>query len=385
MALLFVTRNIESNYGGGIVSLRNLRLCKEIDPETTVVSLSGNKTKSDNSNKLIFLHCRKSRIRTLLNSLLFLCGGLGLSDLGKIVKMLEDGSYTTMFFDGSYYGRLVKLVHKKYPEILQIVFFHNIEEKFYRDMVRSLGLRYISVYLAAYYNEFLSARYCNKVIALNQREANELRRLYKRKVDIIIPVSLKDRFCEEKIRKNNTVGPIKLLFAGSLFYANYDGIKWFVNNVMNKVEAYLFIVGSGFEKKREEFTRQNVMVVGSCSDMSEFYYDSDVVVLPIFSGAGMKVKTAEALMYGKMILGTSEAFEGYKINDFERVGGLCNTKYEFIKKINELSERKDDCRFNAYSRDIFCRYYKENDSNNRMIASSMKDYNGPRYSGKVST
>jgi len=37
------------------------------------------------------------------------------------------------------------------------------------------------------------------------------------------------------------------------------------------------------------------------------------VILPIISGSGMKTKTAEALMYGKSIIGIKEAFEGYKM------------------------------------------------------------------------
>lgn len=39
------------------------------------------------------------------------------------------------------------------------------------------------------------------------------------------------------------------------------------------------------------------------------------MVMPIFSGSGMKVKTAEALMYGKFLIGTKEAFEGYEIDE----------------------------------------------------------------------
>ncbi len=39
----------------------------------------------------------------------------------------------------------------------------------------------------------------------------------------------------------------------------------------------------------------------------------DYIISPIFVGGGMKVKTCEALMYGKNIIGTSESFEGYDI------------------------------------------------------------------------
>ena len=33
-----------------------------------------------------------------------------------------------------------------------------------------------------------------------------------------------------------------------------------------------------------------------------FYQNAELMVMPIFSGSGMKVKTAEALMYGKFLM-----------------------------------------------------------------------------------
>lgn len=42
----------------------------------------------------------------------------------------------------------------------------------------------------------------------------------------------------------------------------------------------------------------------------------------------MKTKTAEALMYGKTIIGTKEAFEGYVLD--EKAMKLCSNAQEFI-------------------------------------------------------
>lgn len=64
----------------------------------------------------------------------------------------------------------------------------------------------------------------------------------------------------------------------------------------------------------------------------------------------MKVKTAEALMHGKTIVGTKEAFEGYETNTpgifFE-----CHDKNEFINAINKLLSQKH--LYNADSRELF--------------------------------
>lgn len=69
----------------------------------------------------------------------------------------------------------------------------------------------------------------------------------------------------------------------------------------------------------------------------------------------MKVKTCEALMYGKTILGTTESFVGYELN-YDKVGAICNTKEEFIETINNYCAIKR-MKFNNYNRKCFIEKY----------------------------
>ncbi|HSF13623.1 MAG TPA: glycosyltransferase, partial [Erythrobacter sp.] len=50
---------------------------------------------------------------------------------------------------------------------------------------------------------------------------------------------------------------------------------------------------------------------GAVDDLSPWYAGAALVIAPILSGSGMKTKVAEALMHGKRVAGTSEAFVGY--------------------------------------------------------------------------
>ena len=79
----------------------------------------------------------------------------------------------------------------------------------------------------------------------------------------------------------------------------------------------------------------NIEIYSNVPDLNPFFDDADFVVLPILSGSGMKVKTAESLMNGKFIIGTDEAFRGYDIT--EKVGVICNSAQEFIVAINNLN------------------------------------------------
>lgn len=101
----------------------------------------------------------------------------------------------------------------------------------------------------------------------------------------------------------------------------------------------------------------NIEVHGYVKDLAQFYYQADAVILPIFSGGGMKTKTAEALMYGCPIIGTKEAFEGYKL-DFCKIGGMANTKEDMIISINKLKEDPESVKkASEYARSIFKQLY----------------------------
>lgn len=116
--------------------------------------------------------------------------------------------------------------------------------------------------------------------------------------------------------------------------------------------------------KEEEPIMHDVEVIGSVPDLTPYINEADIMILPIFKGSGMKVKTCESLMFGKNILGTDEAFEGYDA-DYDRIGGKCNTADDFIGKINDFITSPRP-RFNTYSRQLYLERYSESTLSEKM-------------------
>ena len=100
-------------------------------------------------------------------------------------------------------------------------------------------------------------------------------------------------------------------------------------------------------------------MVGTVKDLSKYYLSADAIVAPIFKGAGMKVKVAEAYMYGKYIFGTNEAFEGYILTPSTFV---CNTKTEFIESLNLFFSNKARSKNSAENRLVFQENYSSETS-----------------------
>ena len=55
-------------------------------------------------------------------------------------------------------------------------------------------------------------------------------------------------------------------------------------------------------------------MVESPENMEPLFEKCDILAIPIFDGAGMKVKFAEGLSYGKIVVSTSFGAVGYDVN-----------------------------------------------------------------------
>lgn len=256
----------------------------------------------------------------------------------KIIKQIIKIKPSIVFYEGPYWGYIIEKLKKVLENTTFVLFMHNIEKEYYRNL-KDKSYSYKMLYKVTCINEKKSVNYADKIIVLNNRDAKLLKDTYNRKSDMLLPINMEDIFDFNKI--NFRVEEKTLLFIGSLFPPNYDGILWFINNVMAELKDYsLIIVGRNFENVKNDLERDNVFVIGSVDNLEEFYYKYPVLVMPILYGSGMKVKTAEALMYGKTIIATKEALEGY---DTSNVNGIyeCNSKEEFIYTIkNVFSEKK---------------------------------------------
>ena len=130
-----------------------------------------------------------------------------------------------------------------------------------------------------------------------------------------------------------------------------NAIDFLLLKVLPYVDAHLTIVGSNLDRLGVNESSK-LTIVPNAPDLTPYLQDADVMVLPIFKGSGMKTKTCEAMMFGKYIIGTTEAFEGYEIDS--SFASVCNSAEEFIHAINNF---KPSTNFSEYSRNCYLQKY----------------------------
>lgn len=269
-------------------------------------------------------------------------------------EIIAHTPFDVIFISQSYFGGYAKFV-KRIANVPVVTFFHNAEIDYFlsirkKNKQRLSGLFYMTKVIL---NEFFAVRKSDSIITLNERDSIALKKYYGKGADFVLPTTFKDTYEEGKVDKTNL--DIDYLFVGSCFFANTEGLQWFINNVFPFVKGHLYIVGNGMDKYEFSNLTDRIHILGFVDDLSVYYNRSKMVISPILSGSGMKTKTAEALMYGKTIIGTKEAFEGYIINP--KCMKLCDSAEEFIQVLNQLYSMEIGV-VNMDARSHFIAHYK---------------------------
>jgi len=108
-----------------------------------------------------------------------------------------------------------------------------------------------------------------------------------------------------------------VVFTGAMdYYANIDGVVWFVDNVWRRVhagapDALFHIVGSNPTRDVLALRdRPGVRVVGRVPDMRPYLAHANAVVAPLRLARGVQNKVLEALAMARPVVATSNALQG---------------------------------------------------------------------------
>ncbi len=120
--------------------------------------------------------------------------------------------------------------------------------------------------------------------------------------------------------------PGRILFSGTMSYApNADAARWFATEVLDRIrerrpEATLAIVGPDPSRRLRALGRKaGVEVTGRVPDLRPRLAEAQVVVAPLLSGGGTKLKVIEAMAAGRPVVATSVGAAGIEASDGEQL------------------------------------------------------------------
>lgn len=296
------------------------------------------------SDQLVVVELARPLKQALTSKLRALGGyidGVDSDSIEIVLQKIEKETVSKVFVDGSNMGEMVRALKTRFPDIEVCTFFHNVEVRFFYGSFRlNKSIHSLAVLVANYLAERKAVRYSDKIVCLSTRDSHLLQRVYGRPATHISAMALEDKLPQDKRGQPTPRTEKFILFVGGSFYANSEGIKWFVKHVVPRISIKTCIVGRGLEDLKTELEcNGGVEVVGAVDSLADWYTKAQFIIAPIFDGSGMKTKVAEALMFGKKIVGTPEAFSGYG-DDVDEAGWMCSTADDFVGAIGQAMDEE---------------------------------------------
>jgi glycosyltransferase involved in cell wall biosynthesis len=116
-----------------------------------------------------------------------------------------------------------------------------------------------------------------------------------------------------------------IFYFGSMdWLPNQEAVAWFLEKCWEKVhkavpQAKLIIAGRGMPLEFFHITRPNVMIVENVENGRQFFRQHQVMIVPLLSGSGLRIKIIEGMAYGKAIVSTAIGAEGIAYSNKENI------------------------------------------------------------------
>ena len=198
---------------------------------------------------------------------------------------------------------------------------------------RKLYLQFLARRLKAYETEQINR--FHKIFAISEPDRQSILKFGCEISLDVFPVALDFREYQPVTLK--TTFPT-LFHLGSMDWGpNKEGIEWFLSEVWPDIEELnselrFYIAGKNMPRHIFEYDSDNVVVEGQIFDAVEFMNSKSIMIVPLLSGTGMRVKILEGMAMNKCIIATSIAAEGIVCENGKDIL-LANSPDEFFRCI----------------------------------------------------
>ncbi|MBK7635752.1 MAG: glycosyltransferase [Saprospiraceae bacterium] len=266
----------------------------------------------------------------------------------KLIELLQNNDFDVIQLETLYLAPYIDVI-KKYSKALITMRAHNIEFEIWERIssntkftFKKWYLKYLTGKLKRFELENLN-KY-DYLIAVSERDLVKFKTLGYKNGAMSSPIGLDIRNYNLKI---NNKANSDICFIGALdWMPNMEGLMWFLDRVwpeINKKYPHVkfHIAGRNTPDKLHEMNLPNVVVHGEVTNAISFMDTYNTMVVPLFSGSGMRVKILEGMALGKTIITTGMGKEGIHAVDGVQLLEASDVQ-SFIQKISDTLDGRID-------------------------------------------
>lgn len=296
----------------------------------------------------------------------------------KLKKILSEDNYDVVQFEGLYLSSYIETVRKLSAAKI-ILRAHNIEYVIWER-------------LAASTKNFIKKKYL-KILA-SQLKRYELKMW--NEYDAVVPITIVDKAMLEKMQCRvplqtaplgidtseysfcpDVPGQFSVFHLGSMdWMPNIEAVEWFLKHVYKELikkipDIKIYLAGKNMPSRIKSMAEKNLIIEDAISDSKKYLFDKSVMIVPLLSGGGMRVKIIEGMALGKPVVSTAIGAEGINYTRNENIL-IAETPQQFCDAIFKLKTDKDFYRLIAKN----ARELVEKEYDNAAIAKDLLSFYG---------
>ena len=256
-----------------------------------------------------------------------------------LTEILKGETFDIIQFESLFLTPYINLI-KRYSTARLVLRAHNIEHLIWYRLAQEttlplnkLYLKHLAKTLQSY--ELSVMNKLDGIAAITRKDEEQFKMLGCTKLVSTIPFGIA---CPEIAVENNAILPKTLFHIGSMnWLPNQEGIRWFLQECWPLVhvkfpEVRLVLAGREMPHWMLSIVMAGVEIRGEVPDASQFMCENGIMIVPLFSGSGVRVKIVEAMALGKTVITTSIGAEGIMCQHQKNIL-IADTPTEFLETI----------------------------------------------------
>ncbi|MDW3649646.1 MAG: glycosyltransferase family 4 protein [Bacteroidia bacterium] len=238
----------------------------------------------------------------------------------ELQKLLRSNKYDIVQLETLFMAPYIDTIREMNPKAFVSLRIHNIEHIIWQrraenedNPIKKLLFEVTSSRMKAYEELVYKSNAYDALIPITNVDLGKARELGAKEPFMFINTGV-DLETIDRTEKEFEFPSI--FYIGALDWGpNVEGLRWFLKYVWpliqaNYPEVKFYIAGRRMAPDFLKKPMENVVLMGEVDESEPFIKSHAVMVVPLLSGSGLRIKIVEAMAYGKAVVATRIASEG---------------------------------------------------------------------------
>lgn len=294
-----------------------------------------------------------------------------------IIKTLKSNSFDIVLLESLFTTPYIETV-RTYSSSKIILRSHNLEYIIWQRLskesinpAKKIYLRLLSSQLKNYELDVL--RKIDGIATISNQDKKKYNELKCPVKTETIPFGIETKnYIKNKINRND--GKLKFFHIGAMDWKpNLEAVGWLLDEIWPKIQkkipnAELHLAGKNMPDWLFKKGNLNVFNHNEVKDSSKFISEHDIMLVPLLSAGGIRVKIIEGMAHGKAIISTKIGAEGIEYKNGENII-IADSPKDFYKEALKIESGKTDFKkIGEYAREHILKTYDQNKISKKLVS-----------------